>query len=713
MASPIRDILKPKAVAIIGASRDPAKRGYRAIQALFGQGYAGTIVPINPKEKEILGLPCYPNLASVPHEIDTALVCTPAKAAPAVIGECGEKGVKGAVLLAGGFGEASEEGAELEAHTIAVAKEYGVRLIGPNTNGIFDAHTGLNLVGWPGIYKGAIGVLSQSGNVAMSLLTASIRTEQAGFTTFIGVGNESDISFAEYLQYFGDDADTRSVIIYAEGFDNGAAFVEAAREVTRSKPVVLYKAGRTRLGEGAARSHSGSLAGDYAVGKGVMSQAGIVVVERSDEMFPVAEALSHHAGRPALRVGILSEGGGVISQAVDALVERGLQIPRLKAASEATLKTITPNASQLYNPVDYGGATDPHPRYLAPCTRAILSDSNIDALLSVGYFGGYQCRNDTDEIREAENDAAREMAAISKETGKPIVVQNHYAEWNTEAMRILREAGIVVVRSIEVAAACLAGIEQYHQVRARLSAGAVPPAPAPAPSAEARSIIAAVRADGRSALLEPEALRLLAASGVPVPPFAVISGAADAASLPAALTSTPVAIKIVSRDILHKSDVGGVRLNLSGAAAIAEGVASMREAIAARVPTAAIEGVLVAPMAPRGVEIILGITTDQQYGKVMLFGLGGVFVEVLKDVSFRSLPLTPADAGAMLDEIKGHAILDGVRGAGAADRDAIIALMLRLSNIALAHPEITEIDLNPVILGASGAVIADARILLA
>jgi acetate---CoA ligase (ADP-forming) len=706
----IRAILKPRSVAIIGASRDPAKRGYRAIQSLFRQGFEGTILPINPKESEILGLPCYPNLAAVPGEVDTALVCTPARAAPAVIAECGEKGVKGAVLLAGGFGEASEEGAELEARTIEVARKYNVRLIGPNTNGIFDAHTGLNLVGWPGIYKGGLGVLSQSGNVAMSLLTSSIRAGQAGFTTFVGVGNESDIRFDEYLRYFGEDEETRAVIVYAEGFEDGAAFVAAAREVTAIKPVVLYKAGRTRLGEGAARSHSGSLAGDYAVGTGAMRQAGIIVVERSDEMFAVAEALSHQAGRAALRVGMLSEGGGVISQGADALAERGLQIPRLDPATEATLKTISPNASQLFNPVDYGGATDPHPRYIAPCVRAILSDPNIDALLSVGYFGGYQCRNDTDEIREAENQAAREVVAIAQDLGKPVVVQNHYADWNTEAMRILREGGIVVVRSIEIAAACLAGIEEYRRIRARKAATAASPPPKPMPEAEA--ILAQARAQGRTALLEPEALRLLQACGVAVPPFAVLSGVADVAALPAALTAAPVAIKIVSRDILHKSDVGGVKLNLLGAPSIAEAAGAMLAVIGSHMPQAALDGVLVTPMAARGVEVILGVTSDPQYGKVMVFGLGGVFVEVMRDVVFRALPLSRADAMDMLDGIKARAVLDGVRGQAPVDREALVALMLRLSDLALAHPGIAEIDLNPVILGPAGATIADARMVL-
>jgi len=705
----IRDILKPAAVAIIGASRDPAKRGYRAIEALFRQGFEGRIAPINPKETEILGLPCYPNLAAVPYAIDTALVCTPARAAPMVVTECGEKGVKGAVLLAGGFGEASAEGAELEARTIEAGKRYGVRLIGPNTNGIFDAHTGLNLVGWPGIYKGGLGVLSQSGNVAMSLMTSSIRNEQAGFTTFVGVGNESDIRFDEYLRYYGDDEETRAVIVYAEGFEDGAAFIDAAREVTAKKPVVLFKAGRTQQGQGAARSHSGSLAGDYAVGAGAMRQAGIVIVERSDEMFPVAEALSHQAGRPALRIGILSEGGGVISQAADALAERGLLIPKLEAQTEAELKTISPNASQLFNPVDYGGATDPHPRYLGPCTRAILADPNIDALLSVGYAGGYQCRNNTDGIREGENEAARIMVAASKEFGKPIVVQNHYAEWNTEAMRIMREGGITVVRSIEVAAACLAGLNTYRRV---LDRKAQPAAATPAADLAASTILGQVRADGRKALLEPEALQFLAASGVAVPPFAVVATAEDVAALPPALSGVPVAAKIVSRDILHKSDVGGVRLGLAGPAAVTAGVDGILADVRGRAPGATLAGVLVTPMAARGVELILGVTTDPIYGKVMVFGLGGVFVEVVKDVVFRALPLSRADAAEMLGEIRHAEVLDGVRGGAAVNRDAIIDLMMALSGIASAHPDIAEIDLNPVIAGPQGCTIADARILL-
>ena len=705
------DFLKPRSVAVIGASRDPAKRGNRAIQTLINDGYTGRILPINPKETEILGFPCYADLASVPDDIDLALVCTPARSVPEVIALCGSRGVRAALVLAGGFSEAGPDGADLEARTMAAARRGNVRVIGPNTAGIFDAHSGCNLVGWPGVYAGTLGALCQSGNVAIHLLAQSQQNGHAGFSSFIGVGNEGDIQFHEYLRFFGDDPHTGAVIVYVEGFKNGPAFLEVLREVAVRKPVVLYKAGRTDKGEGAARSHSGSLAGNYAVASAALRQAGAIVVERSDEMFAVADMASRAAGRPTRRVAILSEGGGPISQAVDALTERGLDLPRLTAETEARLKTITPAATQLSNPVDAGGGTDPHPRYTPLCSQEILGDPSVDALLIVGYFGGYQVRYGA-SIKEIENTAARELVSLSRQFGKPVIVQCHYAEFTTEAIDILRAGDIVVVRSIEIAAACLAGAERFHQVS---SAGRVPmaaPEPPPAKESAARLIVSA-RTEGRSSLLEPEALRLLASHGVEVPPFALLRTPAETASLPQPLTQAPVALKIVSKDILHKSDVGGVRLGVTGAKAIETEGSALLAHIAKACPDAEIAGVLVTPMAGKGVEVIIGVTDDPQFGKVLMFGLGGVFVEVLKDVVFRTLPIDHTQAGQMLDEIRAKALLDGVRGGRAVDREKLTSLLLEVSRIALANPEISEIDLNPVIVSADGYSIVDARMLLA
>jgi acetyltransferase len=704
------NFLKPNSVAIIGASRDTAKRGNRAIQMLLDSRYEGRIVPINPRETEILGVRCYPELAAVPFDIDLALVCTPAATVPDVIELCGRKNVKGALLLAGGFSEASPQGALLEARALETARRYGVRLIGPNTNGMFDAHTGCNLVGWPGVYAGSLGVLSQSGNVALSLLAQSQTNGHAGFTTFIGVGNEGDMRFHEYLQFFGDDPRTRAVMVYAEGFKDGKAFLDVAREIAPRKPIVLYKAGRTTQGEHAARSHSGSLAGNYAVARGVLQQAGVIQVERSDEMFAVADTVSRTGGRPTRRVAVLSEGGGPISQAADALAEGGLELPRLSTATEARLKAITPSASQLSNPVDAGGGTDPHPRYMPPCSREILADPAIDALLIVGYFGGYQIRFGAG-IAEIENAAARELVALAGESGKVVMVQCHYAEFPTEAINILRAGGIIVVRSIEIAAACLAAAERFHVVSTRVRPSAeIQAMTAPA---EALPIIAGARAQNRNSLLETEALRLLAAHGVAVPRSALLTAPDDAEALPPELLDVPVALKIVSKDILHKSDVGGVRLGVSGAAGIRNEAAALLSDIRNRCPGAEITGVLVTPMAGKGVEVIIGVTNDPQFGRVVMFGLGGVFVEVLNDVVLRALPLDRAEAGRMLDGIRGRALLEGIRGAPPVDRDKLISLLLAVSRIAVAHPEISEIDLNPVIVNANGYNVVDARMLLA
>src|SRR5258708_3558351 len=375
----------------------------------------------------------------------------------------------------------------------------------------------------------------------MSMLAESLEHRHAGFTLSIGVGNETDLRFHEYLQFFADDPDTRALMMYVEGFKDGGAFVAAAGAVTRRMPVVLYKAGRTAQGGSAARSHSGSLAGDYAVAKGALRQAGVVVVERSDELFPAADLLSRMAGRPAKRVVILSEGGGPISQAADALAERGLVLPVLAPATVAALQKIVPNASQLDNPVDCGGGTDPRAHYIADCSRIILADPNVDALLVVGYFGGYQCRYG-DSVVEEENKAAHEVAAMIGTFKKPIVVQCHYAHVPTPAIDILRAADVMVIRSIELAASSLAAVQAYH---AALAQPAAPTAPAVKPIVGASRIIEAARA--RGSLLETEARAVLAEYGVTLPPSALIHGADDVATLDKRLKDGPVALKIVSK----------------------------------------------------------------------------------------------------------------------------------------------------------------------
>jgi len=706
-------ILNPRRLAVIGASNDPEKRGYRAIRTLIADHYRGEILPINPKAAEIQGLKCYPSIDAVPGEVDLALVCTPARAAPEVIEACGKKGVKGALLLAGGFGEASEAGRVLEEQTLAVARRYGLRLIGPNTNGLFTAREACNAIAWFDIPRGPAAMLANSANVMLSVLAEAQHHQYFGFNTLLSVGNQADIQFHEYLAAMGDDPDIGAVISYIEGFKDGRAFIDAARAVTPNKPIVMFKAGRTAEGVRAARSHSGSLAGDHAVASGVLKQAGVTLLERSDCLYPVAEALHLLPTMRGRRVAVLSEGGGVITVAAEALSERGLVIAPLSEATQQRIHEIVPNASAISNPVDAGGGTDPRAEYYGLCGQAILEDPNIDALLLTGFFGGY-ARRYGDTVAEMEFKVARDLADLMRTHGKAVVVQSHYAHFRTPALDVLRKAGVPFYRHIEIAAQCLASLADYSEAKRRLTAAAPPGTGANAarlPPAAA-ALIAAARQRGHSALLETEARALLAACGATLAPSHLLHGAGDAAAAMAALGDQPLALKVVSPDVLHKSDAGGVRLGVRGTADIGAAVSDILDSVTRQMPGARIEGVLAAPMAARGVELIIGVSRDAQFGKVILFGLGGVFVEAIRDVVFRALPISAQDAQEMIHDIGAQPMLVGIRGLPPVDRAAVAALLMQVSQLACATDDIAEIDLNPVIATAEGLVIVDARIIL-
>lgn len=701
MTHPLDTLFNPRTVAVIGASADPTKRGYRAITALMRGKYQGRIVPINPREKEILGHTCYAELTDVPGDIDVALVCTPAATTPAMLEKCGRKGVRAAVLLAGGFSEASEAGRVLEEQSVAVARQYGVRLVGPNTNGICGTRVGFTALGGYDVPLGNIAIVANSANMMGSVLDDANFFGHAGFSAALSVGNQADLRFHEYLEYFGADPDTQVVLSYVEGFKDGAAYVAAAREVSKVKPVVAYVVGRTDEGKRAAKSHSGSLAGDYTVTCGVLRQAGVVVLAQSDHLLPVAEALMLFPPMRGRRMAVLSEGGGPITVACEALTERGMVLARLSADTQAKIHAIVPNASAIDNPVDAGGGTEPKVEYYRSISRAILEDDNIDALLLVGFFGGYGKRFGTND---AEQVVARDLAAMMKELGKPIMVQSRAALYKTDGLNALRQAGVPFHRHIEVSVQCLASAADYHAAKRRLLASEAPAHGSV--HADAARLIVGARAAKRH-LLEHECLALLAAYGVPVPPHVLMSSAADAAGVIKQLGEVPLAVKVVSKDVLHKSEVGGVRLNVTGVAALQVAYESV-----IRVPDAVITGALVTPMAARGTEVIIGVSRDPTYGPVIVFGLGGTLVEVLRDVVFRALPLSESDALEMINGLRYREVLEGVRGAEAVSKAALAELLVAVSQVALLHPEIAEIDLNPVIARADGFFIADARILM-
>jgi len=712
--SPLRDVLYPQSVAIIGASKDPTKRGFRALRQLQDDGYAGAIYPVNPKEAEIRGVKCYASIADVPGPIGLALVCTPAHTLPAVIELCGEHGVKGAVVLAGGFAEAGEAGKRLQEQMVATARAKGVRIIGPNTSGMFNTHQACNIAGFAHLKKGGVGLLSQSGNMALSLVTEAQANGNIGFSTYIGIGNEADIQFHEYLDYFADDENTSVVIVYIEGLRQGRAFLDTLRRVSHRKPVVVFKSGRTTAGRTSAKSHTGALAGDYAVSEGVLRQAGAILVRQSDQILAVAETLSLQRPLTSRKVAVLADGGGHATIAADTLTEHGLVLAPLHQTTQQRLAAVLPPAAAVANPVDVAGGTDADPTVFGECARVLLEDDAVDGLLIAGLYGGYGVRF-AQSLTESELATSDRIAELSRELDKPIVVyslySNLYADLLPAPLSRLRGAGIPVYGSLELAVRCLLALAEFREARGKPEGERVA-----APSqrqAEFARVLAACRNEGRTVVLEHEARSALAVAGVALAQSALARTAAEASAAFNEMGGVPVALKIVSRDILHKSDVGGVALNLRDEEGVAAAFAEIIKNAAHATPEADITGILVTPMAAAGgVEVIIGVVRDPSYGHVMMFGLGGVLVEVLKDVVFRALPLSAGDARTMLDEIKAKAILAGVRGAPPVDKDALVNLMLMISELCTAFPEIAELDLNPVRAYARGLAILDARILL-
>ncbi|MBW2093791.1 MAG: acetate--CoA ligase family protein [Deltaproteobacteria bacterium] len=707
----LKHVLDAESVAIVGASKNETKRGFQAIRTLIDEHYGGRIYPVNPKESSILGLKCYKKVSDIEDPVDIALITTPARTIPAILEDCGKKGVHGAVIIAGGFGETGAAGKALEREMVEVARKNHIRLIGPNTSGMINLKDSLNLVGLRDAPKGNIALLTQSGNMALTLITEARVKSQKGFSYYVGVGNEADIKFHEYLAFFRDDPDTKAILMYVEGMSEGRKFLQEAYRTTLYKPIVLLKSGRSSTGQRSAGSHTGSLAGMSEVAKTAFERAGIIVTENPDDLFPMAETLS---SLPPIRnnsIAILADGGGHATIASDILTDLGVKMPLLSEKTQARLREILPDAASVPNPVDVAGGTDADPSLFADCARIILQDNNIGGLLIVGLFGGYGIRF-AESLALKEEDAAHQMGKMVRKRNKPIVVHSLYSYERPHSLELLRYYNIPVYDSLEVACRCVSALatygkylKQYHsKANFVLKWGEKA-------KEEGKKIIAGARKNGRNALLEFEAKRLLQLHGAPILSERMAKTADEAVEIFRDI-GQDVALKIVSPDILHKSDAGGVRTNLTTEDAVRAAFDEIVSNAKAYYAEADIRGVLVSPMAEQGVEVIIGTKIDDQFGPVILFGLGGVLVEILKDVSFRVLPISPPSAKKMIDEIKASVILNGYRGRPPADKKALRRLLLTCSEVVEAYPEIREMDLNPVIVYENGVAVVDARIIL-
>jgi acetyltransferase len=693
-------ILNPRAVAVVGASHDPKKRGFQAVRALQLSRFRGAVHPVNPRGGTLLDLPVVETIQALPPGVDLALICTPAHTAADVVRACGDAGIAGAVLLAVGFGEAGPEGLAREEAVAAAARATGVRLVGPNTSGLLNLDIGLNLIGARDVRAGSLGLLVQSGNLALNLMLDATRRSSEGISVCVGVGNEIDLGFADFLDFLTEHDSTRAILLHAEGFRRGPEMLAAAAHASRRKPVVVLKGGRSEAAAQAARSHTGAIAGHDAVLRAALRQAGVIQVDRSDELFHVGATLAHQPPAPtATGVAILTDGGGQGTLAIDRLEADQVRRARLSATTREALRALLGAAAAVENPIDLAGAADGNPERFADALELILDDPGVGCVLVVGLFGGYALRFDQ-HLLEAEISAARRMAHAAADRGRGLVVHTMYASEKTAPLGTLQDLHVPVVDSLEVACRCVGALIERGEALA-----AEPWRPVSAATREVGAI---------AALPEPEARKLFQEAGMPLVD-ARFAPDVEAAVVAAAALEGPVALKVVAEGVEHKTDAGGVRLDVEGEWAVREAWAEITGAVhqwqAERGGGAApVYGLLVSPMLPRPVaELLIGTHRDAQVGPVVTVGAGGTWVEILQDVAVRACPLTPSEASAMLHELRISPALHGARGGRPADVAAIVRCIEAMSRLLIDRPDVVEAEINPLFALADGALAVDAR----
>jgi acetate---CoA ligase (ADP-forming) len=701
-------VFNPRSIAVIGASEVPGKAAERRTRSLIEGGYGGDIYLINPKRSELFGRKAYPSLTAVDKEVDLVMIVVAPRFVVQAVADSVKMGAKGIIIITAGLGETGEEGRKIEARIMEEAAGSGTYVIGPNCSGMFSASAGINLLGVPRLERGGVSVLAQSGNVIDSL-TYYAGARGAGFSKIISLGNAIGVSFPEYIAYLKDDPETKAVMIYLEGIKDGNRLIQVARDTARVKPVIALKVGRSGAGARAAASHTGSLAGDDLIVDAAFRQAGIVRVSNVDELFDMAHTFSTCPLPRGKHVAILSEGGGDNSIAADNAETHGMEVPLLSETTQERLRPFLLEGMPASNPVDYGGTAEENPRMITECVRVCLEDEDVDGVYITGFFGGFKDII-APHVAELEEQTSRDLLDLVARTQKPVFVHTSFARAPIKSLDILKQGGIPVFESSERTARCLSALMNFSLNRKKFEAmGSVPAKGREIPSVKA--LFTKAREEKRDSLLETESRQLLEEYGAVLPPGELAKSAEQAAD-GAEKVGFPVAMKVVSPDILHKSDAGGVKLNIPdrerAAAAFDEIMGnSLKVTSRERVP-----GVMISPMVPEGQECIAGMIRDPQFGPVIMFGLGGIFVEVLKDVSFRVAPLSGQDMDEMIGEIKGYRILTGTRGEAPKDIGAIKDLLARLNEIALGNPEIREIDLNPVIVHEKGASVVDSRIIL-
>lgn len=703
-AASIRPVLQPAAVAVLGVSREPAKLGRRIFDAIRAAGYQGRLYPVNSKADEVGGVRAYRSVRDVPDRIDLAVVAVSRDAVLEAIDNCAAAGVKSLVVITAGFAELGEEGRALQQQLLSKVRGYGMRMVGPNCMGLLNTTLRLNASFSP-IFPpaGRVALSSQSGALGMAIL-ALAAARQVGLSTFISVGNKADVSGNDLLQYWEDDPSTSLILLYLESFGNPRRFARLARRIGQKKPVVVVKAGRTRAGSRAAGSHTAALAASEVAVEALFHQAGVIRADTIDEMFDVAACLDSQPLPSGRRVAVVTNAGGPGILAVDACEAARLTVVEFSEATRKRLATFLPSVATLTNPVDMvasAGAEE-----YRQSVEATLTAEEVDALIVI--------YTPVDASRSAAIlGAIRDGIAAGRRRGargKPILACLMATETGYPPRLEVDGERVPTYAFPENAARALGKVATYAAWRAQ------PPGlfwsfndiRADEARALCRSI---VENRGEDWLTAEELRRVASAFGLPVVPGVLAHSAEEAAAL-SEVVGFPVATKLSSHRIIHKSDIDGVRLNLTSAQAVRRTYNDLMANIKERGLGNQIDGILIQPMIADGTETIVGLVEDPLFGPLVGVGLGGTQVEALGGVAFRIAPLTDRDADELLHEMRGFVLLDGYRGRPAADVAALGEIVLRVSRLAEAVPEILELDLNPVIVlsAGNGCRIVDARI---
>lgn len=707
-AASLHSFFHPRTVAVVGASRDPGGIGHRILLSLLGSRFSGTIVPVNPHAADVAGLKAFPSLTAVPGPVDLAIVAVLPHLVLSVIDDCAAAHIPAVVLITAGFAETGEAGRSLEQQLCAAVRRHGIRLIGPNCFGLMNLNPAvrLNATYTPAIPPaGRVAIASESGGMGLAVVTAARRLN-LGLSSFVSVGNHIDVSVLDLLEYWEQDESTDVILLYLETVVDPRRFRQIAERVGRQKPIVVLKAGRTSAGQSAAGSHTAALATNETAVDALFTQCGVIRAQTLNEFLALATGLSAQPLPRGQRIGILTNSGGPGVLCADSCAAEGFTVPELSNLTQSALASFLPPTAALRNPVDViGFATeDQHAR----AVETMLTADTLDALIIVHV-----------SVRPEDNPpvAAGIVRGISTArrtsgTRKPVYIC-WMAEGDLDRTFTVDRETIPTYPNPEIPARIINRAIRYETWR-RQPIGPVP-RDSDADLDNAHAICAtALSRRGSGWLTTQETRTLLAAMKLPLARGAVATTAEDAVTA-AREIGYPVAVKLASHTITHKTEIGGVRLNLADEQAVREAFEAIRTRLAQEGKPDAMEGVLVQPMLSGGVEVMAGMTRDPLFGPLLAFGLGGIHVEILGDVQFRIAPLTDHDAAEMVEGIKGHRLLQGYRGHPAADGKALEEVLMRISRLVKEIPEISELDLNPIFAlpEGQGCRIVDARIRVA